>query len=376
MIDPYLTPGVPYDGAHPEWSEAAWVPGSGEPLPGAVVATHRDGEGPSASHQLLFRAVDEDSPAAQWLALFERSWPHYERWFMLQGDGARPGYVKCRSKLRQHLPQLVPTWERLVELAGGGDSVARMLSLYCPTAFLTGCTQAAWTRNSPILVRNYDYHPAMTEGTILRSAWNGTRVVAMSDCLWGVLDGINESGLSVSLAFGGRRVVGDGFGIPLILRYVLEFCFDTNSALAALAAVPSHMSYNVTVLDASGVTATVAIAPDRPMTVIDRAVATNHQGEPEWLAYEAVSASMEREAFVQGRLLDPKETRRSFSQRFKFAPLYRTDYDRGIGTLYTAIYRPNLRNVTYSWPSRTWTQGIEEFDEGDMLIRYRSSVQG
>ena len=27
-----------------------------------------------------------------------------------------------------------------------------------------------------------------------------------------------DAGLAVSLTFGGRRVVGDGFGVPLILR--------------------------------------------------------------------------------------------------------------------------------------------------------------
>src|SRR6185436_2580738 len=95
-----------------------------------------------------------------------------------------------------------------------------------PTPYLTGCSQAVWTRRGepPTLVRNYDYHPELCEGTLLLSAWHGTRVIAMSDCLWGVVDGINEHGLAVSLSFGGRQVVGDGFGIPLVLRYALEFC--------------------------------------------------------------------------------------------------------------------------------------------------------
>ena len=38
----------------------------------------------------------------------------------------------------------------------------------------------------------------------------------MSDCLWGLLDGMNDDGLGVSLTFGGRRVLGDGFGIPIV----------------------------------------------------------------------------------------------------------------------------------------------------------------
>ena len=61
--------------------------------------------------------------------------------------------------LREHLPELLPTWERLVELVGGGDLEARFLSLYDPPAFVAGCTQALWTHRTPALIRNYDYAP-------------------------------------------------------------------------------------------------------------------------------------------------------------------------------------------------------------------------
>jgi predicted choloylglycine hydrolase len=60
------------------------------------------------------------------------------------------------------------------------------------------------------------------EGLIWISRLLDREVIAMGDGLWGVLDGINEDGLAVSLTFGGRRVLGDGFGIPLIMRYVME----------------------------------------------------------------------------------------------------------------------------------------------------------
>ena len=56
-------------------------------------------------------------------------------------------------------PSLLPTWERLVDLVGGGDLEARFLSLYDPPAFVSGCTQALWTHRTPALVRNYDYAP-------------------------------------------------------------------------------------------------------------------------------------------------------------------------------------------------------------------------
>ena len=74
----------------------------------------------------------------------------------------------------------------------------------------------------------------------------------MLDCLWGLLDGINDAGLAISLTFGGRPQVGEGFGIPLIIRYVLETCRNTGEAMRALRRIPVQMSYNVTALDQEG----------------------------------------------------------------------------------------------------------------------------
>ena len=58
------------------------------------------------------------------------------------------------------MPELVPTWERLVELAGGGDMAARMLSLWDPPPLVAGCSQARPDARRPVLVRNYDFAPA------------------------------------------------------------------------------------------------------------------------------------------------------------------------------------------------------------------------
>ncbi|MEO6444518.1 MAG: C45 family peptidase [Gemmatimonadaceae bacterium] len=140
--------------------------------------------------------------------------------------------------LRTHMPELLPTYERLVELAGGSDSVARLLSLWCPTPYLTACSQAVWRGGPPILARNYDYHPMLWDAVQLVTSWTGRRVVGMSDSLWGLLDGINEDGLVVSLSFGGRKAVGEGFGMPLILRYVLETCRTVEEGVATLLRIP------------------------------------------------------------------------------------------------------------------------------------------
>jgi hypothetical protein len=75
--------------------------------------------------------------------------------------------------------------EGLVELARGDDLAARMLSLWNPPAYLSGCTQAALRGASPVLARNYDYAPLLLERVVRGSALTGRRVIGMSDCLWG-----------------------------------------------------------------------------------------------------------------------------------------------------------------------------------------------
>ncbi len=42
--------------------------------------------------------------------------------------------------------------------------------------------------------------------------------------------------LAVALAFGGRKVTGIGFGIPLVIRYVLETCSNVEEACIVLTA--------------------------------------------------------------------------------------------------------------------------------------------
>jgi predicted choloylglycine hydrolase len=66
------------------------------------------------------------------------------------------------------------------------------------------------------------------------------------------LDGINDAGLVVSLTIGGRRAVGDGFAIPLIVRYLLETCQTVPQARETLQRLPVHAAQNLSILDNSG----------------------------------------------------------------------------------------------------------------------------
>ena len=163
----------------------------------------------------------------------------------------------------------------------------------------------------------------------------------------------------MSLAFGGRRVVGDGFGIPIVLRYVLEFCENTKEAVETLSRVPSHMSYNITVLDAQGAHATVMVAPDRAPVVTQQLVVTNHQTRVEWHEHALATGSVDRLRVLSLHASDPQETEERFVRRFREPPVYSRKHATGLGTLYTAVYRPELRRVCYLWPDKQWEVSLE-----------------
>lgn len=326
--------------------------------------------------QATFRSIREEQPGPVWQSLFARSWESYRKWFLKEGETRRPGYISCRAALRDHLPELLPTWERLVELAGGGDHAARMLSLYRPAPYLSGCSQVVLpTGEQRLLIRNYDYNPRFFEGTILMSRWNGVKTIVQSDCLWGALDGMNEHGLAISLAFGGRSAVGDGFGIPLVLRYVLETCESAGQARAVLSRVPSHMSYNVSVLDRDGGWFTAYLAPGRPASFDSFQVATNHpathqdQGA-EWGQYARVVSSHERWRLLGDRIAEANGDVQHVLKAFLQPPVFSYAYGESFGTLYTAIYNPREGVVDYVWQNRAWRQSFDNFEEGSMTIRY------
>ncbi len=319
---------------------------------------------------LSFKAISEEHPGDKWKAQYAHAWAGYSAWFLREGDARRPGYMSCRRALAAHMPELLPMWENLVSIAGGSDQAARMLSLYCPTPFLVGCSQALWTRDEPVLVRNYDYHPALCEGVILCSAWHGTRVIASVDCLWGALDGMNEHGLAASLSFGGRPMVGKGFGVPLIVRYILEFCKSVGEAVALLKRVPCNMAYSVGLIDADAEFATVHINPDCAPVVTTSQVTTNHQQEVVWPEHADLTGSVQRAEFLALHLANPDETQDVFVKRFLHKPLVSTAYSRAFGTLYTAIYKPKRGEVEFRWPNRSWHQSFEHFIEGVSVVQF------
>jgi predicted choloylglycine hydrolase len=310
---------------------------------------------------LTLRAMEEDQPGNRIREHLAATWPAFRRWWR-DGPHGRPPVDEARARLHAHMPELVPTWERLTAMLPGVSEAGSALALWNPPPFLTGCSQAVVLPGGPALIRNYDWDYRLFDAVVARTAYTGRTVLGMLDCLWGLLDGVNDDGLAVSLTFGGRPQVGEGFGIPLVIRYVLEVCGTVAEAVDVLRRVPVHMSYNVTALDRAGGWATVYVAPDRPARVTARAVTTNHQGTVEWEPYATTIRSVERAERLEELLADGADVAGVVAACLR-SPLYASRFHEGFGTLYTAEYRPVEGIARYHWPGRVWEHSLQKVSD-------------
>ena len=341
----------------PEWwapweSWANWDSWSGTASPAT-----------DAPRSFTLFGIREERPGPRWQALFTATWPAYRAWYLQDGDGARPDLATARAQLSRHMPELVSTWEAMVALTGDDEVAARMLTLWDAPAFAPGCSQAAQLGSDPILVRNYDYSPDLFEWVVYSSEFTGRRVIGTSDCLWGLLDGMNEDGLVISLTHGGRQSSAPGFAIPLVVRYLLEVAGTVEEARDALDGLPVAASYNLTMMDASGALVTAFVSPGSRPEYSDSAVATNHRGRvPERLEHARALRSVERQDHLLELLDDPIEPS-ALAAAFLRPPLYNQRYAQGFGTLFTAAYRPGSQQLTYSWPAVSFTRTFDTPDD-------------
>lgn len=318
---------------------------------------------------LQFDVIDELTPGDKFSQLFNKSWPAYKAWYLDEGEAARPSYLECISALNEYMPELVPLYQQLLKLLDCDDLQARFLSLYCPPTFYSGCSQLIYKKQEPVIIRNYDFPAFLCEGTILRSHWGDKQVIAMADCVWGVLDGINDAGLGVSINYGGRLVEGKGFGITIVVRYILETCSNVDEAIAVLKRVPVHLDYNIALLDKAGNHATVFIAPDRDICVTQATTSTNHQGpqepgKPLFLEDSGIRLD------ALNTLASPRESNlQETISAFLHPPLYRC-HENSSGTLYTAVYNPTQGTVSYIWPHYSLNLSFDQLTEQTLDIHY------
>lgn len=320
---------------------------------------------------LEFRAIIEPDPGSQLRDVFDAHWPAYQRWLSKRVEHG-PSAADCAAQLRKHMPELAPIYDALLELVGGDEHRARFLSLYAPTPIIRGCSQAICTnKQGAMLVRNYDHAPHLCDGIVLATKWGGVGVNAVTDCLWGALDGVNDAGLVVALAFGGRKVVGLGFSSSLVARYLLQSCATVKEARVALKRLPVYMSYNFTLLDRSGDHVTAYTAPDRPAVFESAKVSTNHQQRVEWPEYAHFTQSVQRAEKLTKVLARDSDVAHVI-EAFLKPPLFRCEYRKGSGTLYTVAYDPHSMDVSLYWHGMSAVMSPEDAMPGRVKINYNS----
>jgi predicted choloylglycine hydrolase len=317
------------------------------------------------SEQIDIVAIRDDRAGEALLGVFAPFLPAYTRWMR---RAPVCGLDVCLAKLRSHMPEIYPTFERLVALFGGTDEVVRFLSLYKPPRVIRGCSQIVIEdEEGPALIRSYDHHPKLFDGVVLASAWGASPVLAVTDCIWGALDGLNGDGLAVALAFGGRNAVGAGFAAPLLARYILETCATVAEAQAVLQRVPVYMPYTFVIVDASGEFLTVFADPERPARCVRRRASANHQSPDDWPAYCRHTASVERLRTLES-LLDRPRPASSVVEAYLRPPLWRSEHRQGFGTLYVVEYRPVTGVMTLHWPGRSEQFDLRAFEAREFQV--------
>ena len=212
-----------------------------------------------------FRARNIGTIDSQWQTVFNDYWPAYKSWYCQK----KPGEINSNAleqgyrQLTMVMPEMRPLYDRFREASNDCPVAAQFLTGFQPPAYLVNCSQAVLLDEEPLLMRNYDLSPDLSENLLTQSNWLEQEIIGTNECLWGLDDGMNKSGLAASLTFGGSNKVGKGFGIPFIMRYMLQTCDSVRDATKVLQRVPSHMAYNVTLLDRQGNFATVMLAPEQ-----------------------------------------------------------------------------------------------------------------
>lgn len=325
-----------------------------------------------------FRARRIGRISSQWQRIFDDYWRAYEAWYRrkMRTEITPQALTRAHRQLRAIMPEMLPLYEAFREASNDCPVAAQFLTGYQPPAYLVNCSQAILLDDEPLLIRNYDLSPDLSENLVTQSDWLGQYIIGTNECLWGLDDGMNRSGLAASVTFGGSNQVGKGFGIPFIMRYLLQTCETVKQGIELLQRVPSHMAYNVTLLDRQGDFATVMLAPQQPAIVTREACITNHQTRGTWPQQARFSKTRERKRFLDELLARGKVDEHQLRAAFLSAPLHSTNYAQGFGTVFTAVYKPSSARMSYYWPGeQEWRHEFADFraSEKTVILRQQAS---
>ncbi|SDP98225.1 Acyl-coenzyme A:6-aminopenicillanic acid acyl-transferase [Lentzea jiangxiensis] len=285
-----------------------------------------------------FRAFVEERPGEQWREHVRRHWPRL-----------RPSEVDDSFTMAWRTAVLGLSVPALGAMSAELAAAAELDDLAL-TAFLTHVgpprpeVTGRQVTGGSTLVRNLDADVTRHEWTLWQSKLGRRRVMGTTSGLWGLLDGINEDGLVVSLN-SDREARHDeatyGLSGPLLVRHLLEHCAVVRDVDEALTGWRTATTHDISVVDAAGDRAAYRVQPNN-LTLRGR---TQH-----WdTSFEAVSAMLS-------------------------APRYRTSSTLGVRTLHTAVYLPAKGSVTLLWPNeiRSWT--FDVFEPAEIEVPHRADL--
>ncbi|MFS8099746.1 carcinine hydrolase/isopenicillin-N N-acyltransferase family protein [Lentzea alba] len=278
-----------------------------------------------------FFAFAEERPGNGWRRHVGRQWPRFRP--EIADDLMAVSWRMAVLDLE--LPHLAPICAELTREAGLHDrTLSALLTHVDPPPAVVGGRQGTAGR---ALVRNLELGLDRYESTLWLSRLGSRRVLGTTSGLWGLLDGMNENGLAVSLTSGATLRHDVGLSGPILVRHLLEQCTTVAEVDLAMRSWRTATTHDLAVLDAEGNRTAYRVAPRTPT----RRGLTQH-----WATTTEGVAAMRR------------------------PPRFRTDYAIGGGTLHTAVYRPAEGTATFLWPggSRTW--GFDDFEPAEIVIEY------
>lgn len=300
----------------------------------------------------------EAQPGPKWQAGALAYWPRLRDWLLQGREATLPSAEEGRKALAEMMPELLPSYERLLALLPDDEAARRLLAHWCPPPIFAGCSVACLAAPAPLMLRNYDFDPAAFEGRVWLSRLTGRPVLASLEGVWGALDGVNEAGLAAALTFGGGPEAGRGFSAPLIVRYLLETCATVAEARAALARLPSALVHNLALLDRSGARLIAYLHPQRPTRFEEIGTVTNHQPGAEPAPEQDPTFSCTRLAHLRSGPPAPAQ--------FLQPPLHAALLDHS--TLYSVAYAPAEGSARFFWPGRELVQSLERFTETSVTV--------
>ncbi len=197
--------------------------------------------------------------------------------------------------------------------------------------------------------RNYDFNVRQYDKILAAIKPDGINAsVGFSDRFTGRDDGMNEHGLCVGLHYVNDKKWQPGLVCILIVRIVLDQCATTREAIEMLRRVPHGLSFNYSLIDASGDAAVVEASPTAIEIRRGRQLAcTNHFQSPELQAYNRrVPGSHRRLPPLESwACAQPVEERLFGLLNSSKSPVFDHGYAKGSGTLHTIVCTPATKEM-------------------------------